>query len=122
MSDMLSAVVCFWCEVAGKDGEARVFRRTDTGETFVLGRAPIGAMYYADWLSDRGPDGHCLIVITPYGPWNVDSEYQIPVPGRWMRTGTPPKVSATPSIGQGHRADGSWTYHAWLRDGVLVPC
>jgi hypothetical protein len=102
-----------------------VYRRTDTGETFVLGQAPPGAMYYADWLvqfGDVGADGHCLIVITPYGPWNVDGGFQLPQPGKWVRTGAPPKVSATPSIGQGQQPDGSWAYHAWLRDGVLVPC
>lgn len=121
---MTAEVRCFWCEpILGEpDGGPAIYRRVGTGQTFVLGQAPVGAMYYADWLSGRGPDGHCLIVITPYGPWNVDGGYQLPSPGHWTRTGAPPNVTATPSIGQGRRDDGSWTYHAWLRDGVLVPC
>jgi hypothetical protein len=119
----VSTVTCFWCEPV--DGDKRTYRRVDTGETFLLGQAPVGAMYFADWLvelGDVGPDGHCLIVITPWAPWNVDGGFQIPSPGKWTRTGTPPKVTAHPSIGQGRRPDGSWTYHAWLRDGQLVPC
>jgi len=121
-------VTCFWCEHAGEGHPHNVFRRVDTGETFVLGQAPVGAMYYADWLvdlGDRGPDGHCLIVITPYGPWNVDGGYQIPAPGRWTRTGAPPRVTARPSIGQGGKGENGgapWTYHAWLNDGVLEDC
>lgn len=116
---MTNPVRCFWCEPTD---EENVYRRTDTGETFALGQAPHGAMYYADWLSARGPDGHCLIVVTPYNAWNVDGGYQLPAPGKWARTGTPPNVSVTPSIGQGQRGDGSWTYHAWLKDGILIPC
>jgi len=115
-------VTCFWCEPAGSEGEAPLYRRTDTGETFVLGQAPPGAMYYADWLSARGPDGHCLIVVTPHGPLNIDNGYQLPSPGHWTRTGTPPKVTMRPSIGQGQKDSGGWSYHAWLNDGVLEDC
>jgi hypothetical protein len=120
----VDVITCFWCEPV-VDGEP-LYRRVDTGETFVLGEAPVGAMYFADWMIhgaiNRGPDGHCLIVVTPYNPWNVDGGYELPSPGEWTRTGTPPNVTAHPSIGQGRRPDGSWTYHAWLRDGRLEPC
>jgi hypothetical protein len=112
-------VQLFWCEPLGDGHPDNAYRRVDTGETFLLGQAAPGACYYADWLPHRGPDGHCLIVITPYGPWNVDGGFQLPSPGVWTRTGTPPKVTVAPSIGQGQRAGGGWTYHAWLRDGVL---
>lgn len=118
---MSRTIQCFWCEPVGDD-EGYTYRRTDTGETFALGQAPAGAMYYADWMSSVGPDGHCLIVITPYGPWNVDGGFLIPAAGNWTRTGTPPRVTARPSIGQGQKPDGSWTYHAFLTDGQLVDC
>ena len=48
--------------------------------------------------------------------------YQLPSPGQWTRTGTPPKVTVTPSIGQGGQGpDGGapWSYHAFARDGFL---
>jgi hypothetical protein len=116
---------CFWCEpVDPPSTESEYeYRRVDTGETFILGQAPPGALYYADWLSARGPDGHCLIVITPWGPWNVDNGFQLPSPGNWTRSGAPPNVTARPSIGQGGKgSDGGapWSYHALLTDGVLV--
>lgn len=113
-------VACFWCEPV-VEGE-NLYRRTDTGETFLLGQAPPGAMYYADWLKDVGGyhgEEHVLIVITPFGPWNVTAGFQIPAPGKWTVTGSPPRITARPSIGQGQRPDGTWTYHAWLNDGVL---
>lgn len=115
-------IQCFWCEPAGGGYAENVYRRTDTGATFALGQAPVGAMYFADWLSSKGPDGHCLIVVTPYGPWNVDVGYQLPSPGKWTRTGEPTRVTVRPSIGQGPKPDGGWMYHAFLTDGVLEDC
>jgi hypothetical protein len=114
-------ITCFWCEPAG-ESERAIYRRTDTGETFVLGQAPPGAMYHADWLDDRGPDGHCLIVVTPYGPLNVDLGFHYPQRGYWTRTGTLPKITLRPSIGQGRKDDGGWSFHGWLNDGVLEDC
>lgn len=99
----------------------RLFVRKDTGEKMTLHAAPSGAMWYADWYPDelkRAPDGRVLVVKTPAGDWNVDSKSSNG-PG-WTRTGTPPKVTATPSIGIGTNPDGSWKYHGWLRDGKLV--
>lgn len=77
--------------------------------------APPGAMWYADWFSWKGPDGRSLAVMTPGGVWLVDgpaSNSNRP----WQRTGTPPNVTANPSIQIGTR------YHGWLRDGALVEC
>jgi hypothetical protein len=120
-------IQCFWCEQTGEtdDGMNPTYRRTDTGETFVLGQAPVGAMYFADWLHGRGPDGHCLIVVTPHGPWNVDGGFQWPSAGKWTRTGEPPRVTARPSIGQGGKGPNGgppWSYHAFLTDGALEDC
>jgi hypothetical protein len=72
---------------------------------------PIGSMWYADWYSWKGPDGRSLYVKTPSGGWCIDgpsSNSKKP----WTRTGTPPKVSAHPSINMHN-------YHGWLQDGVL---
>lgn len=100
-----------------------LYIRKDTGEKTTLSGAAPGAMWYADWFPDeekRAPDGRVLIVKTPAGDWNVDSKANNG-PG-WTRTGTPPKVTATPSIGMGRRPDGQYAYHGWLRDGTLVEC
>ncbi|HXF71498.1 MAG TPA: hypothetical protein VNO79_02680 [Actinomycetota bacterium] len=95
-----------------------IYRRADTGEEVTLGEAPPGAMWYADWMGRRGPDGHCLAVKLPGGfDWLVD----YPAMGTdqpWQRTGTPPDVTASPSIGvpDGH---GGYRYHGFLRAGWL---
>lgn len=77
--------------------------------------APVGSMWFADWFSWKGPDGHALTVMTPGGEWCIDG----PASGSgrpWTRTGTPPKVTASPSI---HIIG---KYHGWLRDGILSDC
>lgn len=57
----------------------RLYRRTDTGEEMALHDAPVGAMWFADWMLSegsnhyRGPDGHCLVVRCPdKHDWTVD--------------------------------------------------
>lgn len=87
-------------------------------------RAPAGAMWFADWMPHtKGPDGRCLIVRCPARPdgtgvcdWMVDGPSTNG--DGWTRTGTPPKVTAHPSIFV-HAPSG---FHGWLRDGVLVSC
>ena len=82
-----------------------------------LSEAPTGSIYYADWYAWRGPDGHCLIVVTPGGPWIIDG----PSTGNdgskgnpWTRTGEVPKVTVNPSI----HFPGK--YHGFLRDRFLI--
>jgi hypothetical protein len=111
-------------------GTQTLYRRPAAGQEFKIRDAPPGAMWYADWMKlskDQqyegpgkfiGPDGHCLSVMLPDGQdWIVDGPASNG-PG-WTRTGTPPNVTATPSIGR-TREDGSWIYHGWLRDGKLI--
>jgi hypothetical protein len=107
----------------------RLYRRSDTGALTPLRplshdgarRCLVGAMWDAEWMGDeyRGPDGVHLCVMTPAGEWLVDGPASNDTPGNrgWKRTGKPPKVTATPSIGFGASCE---RYHGWLRDGVLV--
>lgn len=77
-----------------------------------LEKAPPGAMFYSDWRSRKGPDGHCLSVMTPDGIWTIDgcsSDGKYP----WTRTGVPPNITVTPSIQMSK-------YHGWLKNGELV--
>jgi len=84
---------------------------------------PPGAMYWAPWEApdERGPEGLGGLVVTlPDGsPWNIDGAAwrsgEQRVPRAWTRTGTPPLVTARPSIL-------TPTYHGWLTDGVLSHC
>lgn len=104
---------------------SQLWVRKDTGQTMQLDEAPAGAMWYAPWLEgipdfQNTPDGRVLIVRTPGGEWNIDSKSTNG--GGWTRSGTPPKVTANPSILTGKKADGNWIYHGWLRDGQLVEC
>jgi len=96
----------------------RLHRRTDTGELMTLGEAPPGAMWHADWYPTTvGPDGHNLVVKTPAGDWLIDAPSSSG--GHWTRTGTPPLVTASPSIVIG---DANHGFHGWLRDGRLIEC
>jgi hypothetical protein len=79
---------------------------------------PVGAMFDATWWPEKGPDGKCIAVILPPGRgdldmWLVDGSSKDGKP--WQRTGTPPRISATPSIK-------SPDYHGHLTNGALVPC
>lgn len=113
----------FMPDDAWQHNMTRLYVRKDTGERMTLSAASPGAMWYADWFPDelkRAPDGRVLILKTPGGDWNVDAKSTNG--DGWTRTGTPPNVTANPSILIGKRADGSWHYHGWLRDGKLVEC
>lgn len=108
--------------------ENQLYKRSDNGGLVILGRAPVGAMWYADWMigcGDNsfypGPDGHLLCVKTPGGDWCIDQRSNNGARDKagWVRTGKPPKVTATPSIGMG---EGMKDYHGWLKDGVLESC
>lgn len=92
-----------------------VHTRSDGGPDTTTSDAPVGAMWFRDiegcWA---GPDGRTLIVRTPGGDWMPDAPSRQGTP--WTRSGTAPVITASPSI----LFPGG--YHAWLRDGVLVPC
>lgn len=75
--------------------------------------APPGALWEAPWFADmwHGSDGRCYVVRLPDGTdWVVDGPATSG--GGWTRTGTPPHITARPSIL-------SSRYHGWLTDGVL---
>lgn len=96
----------------------RLYRRSDTGELVTLHNPPVGAMWFAPWHEDnyKGPDGQCLVVQTPSGDWVIDGRSS---KGEgWTRTGTPPLVTAKPSIFM-NPPDG---YHGHLTNGQLVEC
>jgi hypothetical protein len=93
-----------------------LYRLPDGTET-ILREAPPGAMWDATWLADvrdyrdRSPDGLILTLMLPDGyEWLIDGP-SANGPG-WTRTGTPPLITARPSIL-------SPRYHGWLTDGVL---
>ena len=95
-----------------------LYTRSDTGAIVTLRDASPGALWDAWWMPDKWKnkaDGLCLVCKLPNGhDWMIDGgSQQSPEPGAWTRSGTPPKLTATPSI---LAAD----YHGWLRDGVLV--
>ena len=102
----------------------RLYRKVGTDERMPLHRAPVGAMWYDDWMTeDRGgkpgdlwygPDGRCLVVRTPGGDWVVDGpSKQRPADHGWTRSGRPPEISVIPAIKLGG-------YHGWLTEGYLV--
>jgi hypothetical protein len=94
-----------------------LYARVDNGAEMTLRTAPPGAMWDADWLPEKGPDGRSLVVKLPPGgmidEWHVDGPSNNG-PG-WTRSGEAPRITANPSILTPH-------YHGWLRDGVLVEC
>lgn len=76
---------------------------------------PVGAMRIEDGEHRMGREGQHVIVTLPGAlHWDVDGPSR--QGGLWDRTGTPPNVTASPSI----LVPG---YHGWLRAGVLTdPC
>lgn len=92
--------------------------RLPGGRETTLRDAPAGAMWDAFWLAgikpylDRSPDGRVLVCMLPDGrEWIIDDAASNG-PG-WTRTGTPPLVTATPSIL-------TPDYHGFLTGGVLT--
>lgn len=118
-------------------GMRRVFVRQDTGEEVILGQAPIGACWDADWYREdvksprTGPDGRYLIVKTPGGDWAIDSRASNCTRKDdnthrcWVRHGKPEdgtlnvdKNGDTCAAGAGSIMCGS--YHGFLRNGFLT--
>lgn len=118
-----------------------VYRRVDTGAEVGSLRdgMPIGAMWDAYWYPSwyRGPDGLCLVVMTPGGEWTVDFEASnctdpaakhggVRTHYCWVRHGDPTKGNVhvdkrgvTCKAGAGSILQG--TYHGFLHDGWLRP-
>lgn len=97
--------------------------RADDGREWKIRDFPVGAMYYAPWLAAAcenltDPNG-CLCVVTPAGyEWPIDAPARTKEGGvqkgnGWTRTGTPPMVTASPSIAQ-------TGYHGFLQNGCLT--
>ena len=101
-----------------------LYARSDTGAVVTLHEAGPGGLWDAWWMPDSAKnkaDGLCLVCRLPNGhDWMLDGgSTQHPEPGAWTRNGTPPKLTASPSILAGD-------YHGYLggadgaRPGVLV--
>jgi len=90
---------------------SRIYRDAVSARAWPLRAAPVGAIWEAPWYGCAGPDGRCWVVRTPGGDWVIDGTAS--GGGRWTRTGTPPRLTVSPSI----LVRG---YHGWLRDGLLV--
>lgn len=109
----------------------RIYVDSD-GNEFDLENPPIGAMYYIphfkNYPSMCGPDGNSLTVMTPGGPWNIDSQANnCTRPGEvhkcWCRHGTPPSVTVNKNGNTCSAGAGSIQlkdYHGFLTDGWLV--
>jgi hypothetical protein len=123
---------CDECPYIFEDGDHRgtnetpLYSRSDTGQLITLLEATVGAMWLADWFAPawgspvhhaERPNQPHLIVKTPGGDWDVDAKSANG--GGWHWEGTPPNVTATPSI----LIESSLPkYHGWLRNGELVDC
>lgn len=98
-----------------------LYRRSDNSQLTTVRQAPVGAMWYAPWLTgmraspvhkDQRGNGPHLCLKTPSGDWDIDAPS---LNGNgWDRSGTPPAVTANPSI----LFTGG--YHGWLREGILT--
>jgi hypothetical protein len=116
-ADPIPGLICYtrriWTEV--------IYRRPMPARAnyYTHRSLPIGAMYDAPWhrpFGDVGPDGLSLTVQLPPGYldfWCIDGKATNG--GRWTRTGTPPNITANPSIATSR-------YHGFLHDGVLSDC
>jgi hypothetical protein len=97
-------------------------------EPVALMRLPVGSIWEQPWghgpdsiyllqrhIGDQlGPFPH-LFCRTPGGVWDMDTTSS---KGQgWQVTGTPPRITVTPSI---LHSRGGW--HGWLRDGILTQC
>jgi hypothetical protein len=115
-----NACACGYTFTADDHWQVSVFRLYEApdGRAYTIhpgrdDRAPAGAMWRSDWLEPQmaGPDGISLTMMLPDGyEWAIDGPATSG--GHWTRTGTPPHITARPSIL-------SPGYHGWLTDGVL---
>lgn len=96
------------------------------GKLYVLWESPIGAMWNAAWLTDSedaralyaGPDGKAWCLMMPggvewivYGPSRNEGKNG----PKWTVTGTPPIITAHPSIAIAK------LFHGFVQNGVVSP-
>jgi hypothetical protein len=97
----------------------RVYRLPDGAEITWWGdpgkAAPAGAMIRADWYDAYADRGESWLVVLPDGGTWITTQ-QASGGGYWAVAGTPPRITASPSIF--HNAPHGW--HGWIRDGELV--
>lgn len=113
-----------------------LYKRADTGEILTLREAPAGAMYNAEWISKKGPDGICLAVLVPglangepYNhTWHIDgraSNCDMPSDTEhfcWVRHGVAPEITVDKNgktCGAGGGSIGVPGGHGFLRNGHL---
>lgn len=114
--------VCEYCNKAFKDEDKwqvfqqALYQRHD-GTIVDLHDCQPGDMWDAWWYPDKwkqNPDGLCLVVRLPGDhDWIIDRSGSDNT--HWIRTGTPPNITVTPSV-----IVQSSGYHGWLRNGILV--
>lgn len=110
----------FTCDDRWQRNDSGIYRLPDGTEfTFrgSFGRAaPPGAMIRAAWYDEyAGQPGESWIIALPDGGEWITTQ-KAKGGGFWTVTGTPPDITANPSIW--HNAPAGW--HGWVRDGELV--
>jgi hypothetical protein len=107
---------CGYAFTAGdsrQENRTRLHARSDGGPPTTVDKAPAGALYDAAHFHDaegytRNGPGMSLVCKTPAGIWLIDGPANNG-PG-WTRTGIPPDIVVTPSIGVGQPQ----RLHGWL--------
>jgi hypothetical protein len=97
----------------------RLYIRPETGQVYTVADAPIGALWYADWVprSDRGYDGRCVVVKTPAGELFLDAKRSDG--SQLTRETRPPLVSVREQLHVGKLSGGRSKWTGRLRDGLL---
>ena len=94
----------------------RLYSGAPDGKLHIIRELPIGAMWDAHWLDVpkfKGPDGKAWCVMMPGGQeWVVYGPSSNGKP--WDVKGTPPDITAHPSIGI------LPYYHGYIRGGVIT--
>lgn len=111
---------------------AQLYRRSDNGEITTIREAPAGALWYADWMHRKGPDGHCLMAKVPGGgEWMIDGQASnCDKPNDkehycWVRHGEVPNITVDKRGNTCNAGAGSIQTHNWhghLVNGVFREC
>lgn len=115
---------CAACGVPFTDGDhwqrndCRIYRLPDGTEFAWWGDpgkvAPPGTMVRAEWHDRTAAEGESWVIVLPDGGTWITTQLATDG-GRWAVTGTPPRISVSPSIW--HDSPHGW--HGFIRDGVL---